>query len=49
MKRLSLLLMSIAAFGYALLYVPIMFVVIYSFNDSRLVTLWGRQSMTDDE
>lgn len=41
MKRRSLLLASIAAFGYALLYVPIMFVVIYSFNDSRLVTLWG--------
>ncbi|HEY7643079.1 MAG TPA: ABC transporter permease subunit [Steroidobacteraceae bacterium] len=41
MKRRSLLLVSIAAFGYALLYVPIMSVVIYSFNDSRLVTLWG--------
>ena len=45
MKRRSLLLMSIAAFGYALLYVPIMFVVIYSFNDSRLVTLWGGFSL----
>jgi len=45
MRRRSLLLVSIAAFGYALLYVPIMFVVIYSFNDSRLVTLWGGFSM----
>jgi putrescine transport system permease protein len=41
MKRRSLTLLSIAAFGYALLYVPIVSVVIYSFNDSRLVTLWG--------
>ena len=29
------------AFGYAFLYVPIISVMIYSFNDSRLVTLWG--------
>jgi putrescine transport system permease protein len=41
MKRRSLLLLSIACFGYALLYVPILSVVIYSFNASRLVTLWG--------
>jgi putrescine transport system permease protein len=40
-KRRSLLLLSIACFGYALLYVPILSVVIYSFNASRLVTLWG--------
>jgi putrescine transport system permease protein len=33
------------AFGYALLYVPIVSVVIYSFNDSRLVTLWGGFSL----
>ena len=32
---------SLRAFGYALLYVPILSVVIYSFNASRLVTLWG--------
>jgi putrescine transport system permease protein len=31
----------VAAFNYALLYVPIFYVVIYSFNASRLVTLWG--------
>lgn len=41
MKRRSLLLLSIACFGYALLYVPILSVVVYSFNASRLVTLWG--------
>lgn len=41
MKRRSPLLTVIVVFGYALLYVPILSVVIYSFNDSRLVTLWG--------
>lgn len=28
-------------FGYAFLYVPIVLLVFYSFNDSRLVTVWG--------
>jgi putrescine transport system permease protein len=45
MKRRSLSLLGIACFGYALLYVPIASVVIYSFNDSRLVTLWGGFSL----
>lgn len=27
--------------GFAFLYIPILLVVIYSFNDSRLVTVWG--------
>jgi putrescine transport system permease protein len=45
MKHRSLMLMTIVVFGYALLYVPIVSVVIYSFNDSRLVTLWGGFSM----
>ena len=45
MKRRSPLLVSVVAFGYALLYVPIVSVVIYSFNDSRLVTLWGGFSL----
>jgi putrescine transport system permease protein len=40
-KRRSLLLLSIACFGYALLYVPILSVVVYSFNASRIVTFWG--------
>jgi putrescine transport system permease protein len=38
-------LLSIAAFGYAFLYVPIVSVMVYSFNDSRLVTLWGGFSL----
>lgn len=41
MKRASPFLATIATFGYALLYLPIVSVVIYSFNASRLVTLWG--------
>jgi len=43
--RRGTLLLSIAAFGYAFLYVPIISVIIYSFNDSRLVTLWGGFSL----
>jgi putrescine transport system permease protein len=45
LPRRSSLLISIAAFGYAFLYVPLFSVVIYSFNDSRLVTLWGGFSL----
>ena len=41
----GVMLLTIAAFGYAFLYVPIVSVVVYSFNDSRLVTLWGGFSM----
>jgi len=29
------------AFGYAFLYLPIITLIVYSFNDSRLVTVWG--------
>src|SRR5260221_6009285 len=32
---------SLLAFGYAFLYLPIALVIIYSFNDSRLVTVWA--------
>src|SRR5512147_192731 len=45
MTRRSLFPGFVAAFGYALLYVPILSVVIYSFNASRLVTLWGGFSL----
>jgi len=41
----GIMLLSIAAFGYAFLYVPILSVMVYSFNDSRLVTLWGGFSL----
>ena len=45
MKRRAPLLLAIVAFGYAFLYVPILSVMIYSFNGSRLVTLWGGFSL----
>ncbi len=36
------LFLSVAAFlGFVFLYVPILSLVIYSFNDSKLVTVWG--------
>lgn len=41
MKRRSTFVLSVLAFGYAFLYVPLVSVVVYSFNDSRLATVWG--------
>ncbi|MGK9231299.1 ABC transporter permease subunit [Inquilinus limosus] len=41
MKRRPWFLFSTLVFGYAFLYVPIILLMIYSFNDSRLVTVWG--------
>ena len=38
--RRSLLLPSMLAFGFAFLYVPIVSMIVYSFNASRLVTVW---------
>jgi putrescine transport system permease protein len=35
------LMLAVVAFGYAFLYIPVMLLVIYSFNESRLVTVWG--------
>jgi putrescine transport system permease protein len=32
-------------FGFAFLYIPIVLVIIYSFNDSKLVTIWGGWSI----
>lgn len=39
--RRSFLLFSVLAFGYAFLYVPIVWLVVYSFNASRMVTVWS--------
>ncbi|MGB5336171.1 MAG: ABC transporter permease subunit [Woeseiaceae bacterium] len=33
--------LSTLAFGYAFLYLPLVFVIVYSFNDSRIATIWG--------
>jgi putrescine transport system permease protein len=39
--RRPFLLYTAMAFGYAFLYLPILAVVVYSFNASRMVTVWG--------
>ncbi len=42
MKRgLSWFNVTAIVIGFAFLYIPILLLVIYSFNDSRLVTVWG--------
>jgi len=45
MKNRGLFMLGIVTFGYAFLYVPLISVIVYSFNDSRLVTLWGGFSL----
>ena len=37
--------LGVLAFGYAFLYLPIGVVILYSFNESRLVTVWGGFSL----
>lgn len=41
MSRRSPFLITTLAFGFAFLYVPILLLVVYSFNESRLVTVWS--------
>ncbi len=41
MRRSSRFVLSTLAFGYAFLYVPLVLVVVYSFNNSRISTVWG--------
>ncbi|CAN5184098.1 ABC transporter permease subunit [soil metagenome] len=36
---------TLLAFGYAFLYLPIVLVIVYSFNESRLVTVWAGFSL----
>jgi putrescine transport system permease protein len=43
--RLSRINLAALALGLAFLYLPIAVLVIYSFNDSRLVTVWGGWSL----
>jgi|TARA_B110000914_G_scaffold142867_1_gene125076 putrescine transport system permease protein len=40
-KRRSTFLIGSLFFGYAFLYLPISLLVVYSFNDSRIPTVWG--------
>jgi putrescine transport system permease protein len=41
MKRFSAFNLASIVLGFAFLYLPILLLVIYSFNESRLVTVWG--------
>lgn len=41
MKRRPGFLMIATTLGFAFLYLPIISLVIFSFNESRLVTVWG--------
>ena len=40
-RKRSRFLLSVLAFGYAFLYIPLLSVMFYSFNDSQLATVWG--------
>ena len=41
MKRRPWFLFTMLCFGFAFLYVPILSMIVYSFNESRLATVWG--------
>ncbi|HTE40794.1 MAG TPA: ABC transporter permease subunit [Steroidobacteraceae bacterium] len=41
MNKRSTTLMTALVFGFAFLYVPILSMIVFSFNESRLVTVWG--------
>ncbi len=41
MRRLSAFNVVSLTFGLAFLYIPMLILIIYSFNESRLVTVWG--------
>ncbi len=40
-NRSETFLLTVTCFAFAFLYVPILLLIFYSFNDSRLVTVWG--------
>ncbi|MDQ2064774.1 ABC transporter permease subunit [Xinfangfangia sp. CPCC 101601] len=41
MKRRPMFLITMLAFGFAFFYIPILSMIVYSFNESRLATVWG--------
>jgi len=41
MKRRPVFLITMLAFGFAFFYIPILSMMVYSFNESRLATVWG--------
>jgi putrescine transport system permease protein len=40
-QRRSFFVLTMMVFGFAFLYIPILSLIVYSFNESRLVTVWG--------
>lgn len=40
-QRIPAFRLSVLVFGFAFLYIPILSLIVYSFNKSRLVTVWG--------
>jgi putrescine transport system permease protein len=40
-NRVSRFVVTVLVFGYAFLYIPLLLVIAYSFNDSRVATVWG--------
>ena len=41
MNRRPIFLISVLCFGFAFFYIPISSMIVYSFNGSKLVTIWG--------
>ncbi|MCB2114714.1 MAG: ABC transporter permease subunit [Rhodobacteraceae bacterium] len=41
MRRQSVFLVTMMCFGFAFFYIPILSMIVYSFNGSRLATVWG--------
>ncbi len=41
MKRRPTFLITVLCFGFAFFYIPILSMIVYSFNSSRLATVWG--------
>ena len=41
MKRRSTFLVTVMCFGFAFFYIPILSMIVYSFNAARLATVWG--------
>ncbi len=41
MRRRPVFLLTVLGFGFAFFYVPILSMIVYSFNASRLATVWG--------
>ncbi len=40
-QKRSFFVLTMMVFGFAFLYIPILSLIVYSFNESRLVTVWG--------